>query len=363
MMNFLYVFCMAFFAIILMLICVIGLHELGHAIAARYFHIKIKQIAIGFGKPLMQWRSHNGTLWVWGRWPFGGYVQLLNSRNTPVAPEEYPLCFDKKPVGVRIIVLLAGACANVIAAWLILVMVFLIGISTRLPIVQSVQPQSIAQITGILPGDHLVSIGGNSTPSWTVVGMQLVMLWGEKDINLLVRQSNNELKTLHLDLIQVRFKKNDKSLLATIGIVPDLKASKELIRSSSLLDAMSQTNTSMMQMLHFFVKLWKQLFLGIIPFSILLGPVGLVAVSVTSLTQGIVGFMVFIANLSIAVALMNLLPVPGLDGGSIVYAFLEKLRAKPVSVALEILLQRFALIAGCILFVQLVLNDLQRIYS
>lgn len=354
---------MAFFAIILVLISVIGLHELGHAVAARFFHIKIKQIAIGFGKPVLQWRSLNGTLWVWGRWPLGGYVQLLNSRNTPVAPEEYPLCFDKKPVSTRIIVLLAGACANLIVAWLILVLVFWIGISSRLPIVQSVQPQSIAQATGILPGDQVVSIDDNTISSWANVGMQLIIRWGKKDINLLVRNDNNALRNVHLDLSHVRFRKNNNALLDSIGIVPDKNAPKVLIRSSSILGAIYQANTSITQMLYFFVLVWKQLLLGIIPFSVLLGPVGLVAASFTSLTQGIVVFMVFIAHFSIAVALMNVLPVPGLDGGSIVYALLEKIRAKPVSVALEILLQRFAIIAACILLVQLVLNDLQRIYS
>lgn len=356
-------FCIALVAVILMLILVVGLHELGHAVAARLFHIKIKKIAIGFGKPIMQWTGKNGCEWVWATWPLGGSVQLLNTRNEPVAPEYYSECFDKKPIWKRIVVLLSGSITNLITAWLVLVLLFLIGLNYRLPIIQSVQPSSVAAASGFLVGDQLVSFNERITPSWPDVGMQLVSLWGKKEVKVTVKRPNNEIHELNLNLSQISLKKTDKSLLASIGLTPNLTAPKATMRYPNLLDAIYHTNNTIMNMLSFFLMTMKQLIFGIIPFSLLIGPVGLFAASIASLTQGVVVYMYFIVNLSVAVALVNLLPVPGLDGGSIVYAMIEKIRAKPVSVALEILLQRFALIAICLLFVQLVLNDLQRIYS
>lgn len=105
----------------------------------------------------------------------------------------------------------------------------------------------------------------------------------------------------------------------------------------------------------------KQLFSGLIPFSALLGPIGIFAASVASLTQGVVVFMFFIATLSLAVAVINLFPIPGLDGGSIVYALIEKIRGKPVSVAMELLLHRLVFIVFCVVLVHLLMNDLQRL--
>lgn len=105
----------------------------------------------------------------------------------------------------------------------------------------------------------------------------------------------------------------------------------------------------------------KQLFTGAIPFSVLLGPIGIFAASVASLMQGIAVFLFFIATLSLAVAVINLLPIPGLDGGSIVYAIVEKIRGKPVSVPMELLLHRLVFIIFCVLLVHLLMNDLQRL--
>lgn len=105
----------------------------------------------------------------------------------------------------------------------------------------------------------------------------------------------------------------------------------------------------------------KQLLTGVIPFSVLLGPLGIFAASVASFTQGVAVFLFFIATLSFAVAVINLFPIPGLDGGSIVYALIEKVRGKAVSVPMELLLHRLVFIIFCVLLVHLLMNDLQRI--
>jgi len=126
---------------------------------------------------------------------------------------------------------------------------------------------------------------------------------------------------------------------------------------------MTQANATIIQWLYFFLMVLKQLIIGAIPFSVLLGPIGLFAVSITSLSQGIVVFMFFIASLSTAVALVNLFPIPGLDGGSILYALIEKIRGKPLSVAMELLLYRLVVIVFALLLVHLLMNDLQRFYS
>ena len=353
----------AVLAIILTLILVVGIHEGGHALVARFFKVKIKKVSIGFGKPLLQWRSSSGCDWVWAIWPLGGYIQLLNSRIVPVEPKEYSGCFDKKSIWIRILILLAGAFANLITAWIAFVLVFCIGLGYKLPQIDSVQPNSVAAQAGVLAGDQFIAIAGHPTASWQEVGMELVILWGNKDVKVTFSQpSQSQLKEITLDLSQLKFTGKEKSLFASIGIVPNLAAPSGMMRAPSILSAMSQANEFIVHVLYFFMMILKQIVSGVIPFSILLGPIGIFAVSVASLMQGVVVFIFFIAMFSLSVALVNLFPLPGLDGGSIVYCIVEKIRGKPLSIAFEVLLYQLMLIVFCLLLFHLVMNDVSRFF-
>ncbi|MDP3269045.1 MAG: site-2 protease family protein [Legionella sp.] len=351
----------AFLALLLTLILVIGVHEAGHAIAARIFGVTIKKISIGFGRPLMQWRSKNGCDWVWGMWPLGGYVQLANTRISPEDPGLYHQCFDKKPIWVRIIILLAGAFANVIAAWIAFVIVFSIGMNHKVPQIKEIQAGSVAAQSMMLPGDKVVAVAGNKTSSWQEVGKNLVLLWGKNTVPVTLSQSDNKLKTVVINLSNIPFASKDRSLLSAVGITPNTGAGTVTLQADSFYEAVIMANQAICSLIYFFIMIIKQLISGAIPFSILLGPLGVLAASVSSLTQGLVVFLFFIANLSLAIAFVNLLPLPGLDGGSIIYALIEKIRGKPVSIALEVLVHRLMVIVFCLILVQLLMNDLVRL--
>lgn len=350
-------------AIILTLLLVVGLHEVGHALMARLFAVRIKRISIGFGKPLIQWSTKSGCEWVWAIWPLGGYVQLLNSRISSVNPKEYNHCFDKKPIWMRLLVLIAGALANLLTAWLAFLLVFSIGIDYKVPQIQSVQPQSISAQAGILAGDQFVAINNYLTTSWQEVGMGLITHWGKKEVKIKLKQASGEFKELTLNLSGIKFTGKERSLLGSMGLVPNPHSANGMLQSVNFLDAIYKVNQTIVHLIYFFLMVLKQLFSGIIPFSMLLGPLGLFAASVASLTQGFVMFMYFIATFSVAVALINLFPIPGLDGGSIVYNLIEAIRGKPISVAMEVLLHRLVLILFSVLLVNLLLNDVQRLLS
>ncbi|MGM9453828.1 M50 family metallopeptidase [Legionella bozemanae] len=352
---------LAIIAIILTLILVVGIHEGGHAIAARIFAVKIKKVSIGFGKPLLRWESRSGCEWVWAFFPLGGYVQLENTRISPVKPAQQSGCFDKKPVWQRILILLAGAAANLITAWFTLVLVYCVGLTYTLPEIKEVLPNSAASQAGMHPGDQFKSIDNSTTSTWSDVGMRLVILWGKKDIPVTLIQADGKESKATLDLSHEQFHGVKGSLLTQLGIKPNTAAAKSVLQASSFMDAIQKTNEFMVNMVYFFLMILKQLFTGVIPFSVLLGPIGIFAASVASLTQGMVVFLFFIATLSLAVAVINLFPIPGLDGGSIVYAIIEKVRGKAVSVPMELLLHRLVVIAFCVLLVHLLMNDLQRI--
>ncbi|ARG99584.1 M50 family metallopeptidase [Legionella micdadei] len=352
---------LALLAIVITLILVVGIHETGHALAAKLFGVKIKRIAIGFGKPLLSYKDKSGREWVWALWPLGGYVHLLNSRIEPVLEKEhYSLCFDKKPIWQRCIILLSGALANLTMAWLAFTMLFMLGYQQQQPLIQNVLPQSIAALAGLKAHDRFVEISGWKTSSWQDVGMSLVMTLGKKNVPVWVSNEEGGVRKVNLDLSQWHYKKKD-TLLSALGIeaVP-ANVSNSFVVGQSFMDSIRHAFEQILYLLVFFLVMLKQLITGMIPFSVLLGPLGLFSVSITSFLQGTAVFLSFIASLSLAVGFVNLFPIPGLDGGSIVYSLVEKIRGKPMSIAVEVLLYRLAFIVFAVLLIQLLMNDLQR---
>ncbi|KTD08686.1 M50 family metallopeptidase [Legionella jamestowniensis] len=351
----------AILAILLTLILVVGIHEAGHALAARIFGVKIQKISIGFGKPLITWTTKAGQKWVWALWPLGGYVQLLNSRIQPVSEEELPFCFDKQPVWKRCIILLSGAFANLIAAWLALTLLFMVGYQQTPPRVQTVTTDSIAGTAGLKSGDRFLSLGDQKVNSWQETGMRLIMMLGKNNVPAVVEDNQGRHRPITLNLSQWRYQRG-QSLLQTLGIEPESGMTKGQVKGETFFNAFAHAVTKSLQLLSFFLVMLKQVLTGVIPFAVLLGPIGLFTASVTSFVQGFTVFLYFIASLSLAVGLVNLFPIPGLDGGLIMYALLEKIRGKPLSVPMEILLHQLATIIFVVLLIQLILNDLQRYF-
>lgn len=352
---------LALFAMVITLILVVGIHEAGHALAAKLLGVKIKRIAIGFGKPLLTHKDKSGKEWVWALWPLGGYVHLLNSRIESVPETDYPLCFDKKPMWVRCVILLSGALANLFAAWLALAMVFMLGFQQLKPIIQTVLPNSFASQAGLKPNDQIVEIANWKTNSWQDVGMSLIMALGKSNVSVWISNKEGTLHQVSLNLSHWSSPKKDSSLLKSVGLeAAPAKLTNQYVLGQTFGTSLRHAAERISYLLIFFLVMLKQLILGIIPFTALLGPLGLFATSVSSFFQGIAVFLSFIASFSLAVGLVNLFPIPGLDGGSIVYALVEKLRGKPVPIAVELLLHRLAVIVFAVLFIQLLINDLRR---
>lgn len=350
-----------FLALLLTLILVIGLHEAGHALTARLFKVNIQRIAIGFGRPLLKRQDKHGIEWVWGLWPLGGYVRLLNSRIQPVREDELPFCFDKKPVWQRLIILLAGAVANLFVTWVALTLMLMVGYKQYDAAIEKVTPQSLAASAGFKAGDRILMINGHSAQSLQEAGMRLIASLGQANIPFVVQNQQNQPQKLQLDLSRWRFPAVKGSLFSLLGFEMVSPATNQRwVPGTHFFSAAREALVKMVDLFAFFVVMLKQLLTGMIPFTLLLGPVGFFNVSLNSFVQGFSVFLYFIASLSLTVGFVNLLPVPGLDGGSMVYVLLEKIRGKPISIAMEVLLHRLALILFMLIFVQLILNDLAR---
>ncbi|MCR9192121.1 MAG: site-2 protease family protein [Gammaproteobacteria bacterium] len=353
----------AIIAVLLSILLIVAVHEAGHAIVARCFGVRIRRIAVGVGKPSWRWRDQQDREWIVGLWPIGGYVHFFNTRVASVAPQQQSHCFDKKPIGTRILILVAGAAANVLLAWFALTGYYLVGHQQSTPIIATVTPASIAAQAQLKPGDEFISIAGHPSPSWQSVSMQLFLQLGKAQTQVIVKNTAgiNRKTTLHLSHWQDQ---HQASLLENLGLMPDSNPNHlRQIAGEPLFQAVYHATTKGIILGYFYLMVLKQVLSGTVPFLLLLGPLGLLMTMVDSFLQGVAVFLYFLANLNLAVAIVNLLPLPGLDGGAIVYACIEKIRGKPLSIALEVLLHRLAMIALCVLFIQLIMNDVQRYFT
>lgn len=342
------------------LIIVVGLHELGHALVAHYFSIEIKRISIGFGKALWSYRSKSGCEWIWARWPLGGYVDLLNTRIHPIDKSQWPHAFDKRPVWQRLVVLFAGSLFNLFTAWVCYTGFYLLGHHYPIAVIQEIAPNSLAAQARFQAQDHIISMNQHPVHSWEEAGIKLLMLIGTEHVQFTVKRQDGAIEVRDMNLSHLNFPPHTRSLWSLLGIKPSMK-SISWFPPQTVAEAMLSGLNSITQLFSLLFTILQQLCLGYLPFSLLAGPLSLFALNLSAFLHGFTAFIHYIATFSLAIGIMNLFPLPGLDGGSIFYTCIEKVRGRPIPIAYEILFYRLTMIAFAVFLIQLILNDLTRL--
>jgi len=347
-------------AVIIFMICVIGVHELGHGIAAKILSVKIRKISLGFGRPLLSWKSKSGYDIELCPLLVGGRVHLYNNRVQQVADNEQLYCFDKQPFWIRVIILLSGSFANLILAFLALVFMLMLGFNQLKPIIAEVTPNSKAALAGLTLNSKIISIADKKTPYFRDVAMQLIMHVGQKDVEITFCNPKTKCQQAKINLEIWQNHSNDFSMFSAIGFTPQTVEENSIyVKGVNFTTAVKDSFLQLINLTYFFAIMLKQIVTGNIPFASLIGPFKFFEAVIDSFSQGLATFFYFITNFSLAMAIANLLPIPTLDGGEILYCFIEKIRGKPMSVALEVLIYRLIFIAFAMFFVQLIVNDLK----
>ncbi|MEQ1774902.1 MAG: RIP metalloprotease RseP [Burkholderiales bacterium] len=150
-------------------------HELGHYWVARWCGVKVLRFSVGFGKPLKTWvRGTDRTEWVLAVVPLGGYVKMLDEREGTVAPDELPRAFNRQNVWKRIAIVIAGPLANLLMAILLYWVLFMHGVPGIRPVVDAPTQASAAAMAGFQKGDVILSVAGESTPTWQEARWELL---------------------------------------------------------------------------------------------------------------------------------------------------------------------------------------------
>lgn len=214
---------------VLAIAVLVVVHELGHYSAARALGVKVLRFSVGFGRPLLRRTAGpDGTEYVLGALPFGGYVKMLDETEGEVKPEERARAFNRQPLWKRAVIVLAGPGFNFIFAILAYAAVYMHGIEGIKPVVGKVVEQSMAAKAGFQAGDEWLRIDGRPVESWDQYRLYIYRRALDRGtLNIEVRTPSGATETRVLDMSQVPAREVDAGLLEkTIGLygyVPEVK--------------------------------------------------------------------------------------------------------------------------------------------
>ncbi len=321
---------------------VVFFHELGHFLVARRCGIKVLTFSIGFGPEILGFYDRYGTRWKISAVPLGGYVKFFGDDNAASVPdqeavaamteEEKKVSFVHQRVGPRAAVVAAGPIANFVLAILIFAGVFMLfGKQTTSARVDTVQPASAAEAAGFKPGDLVVAINGDKIDSFADM-QRIVSISAGEPLNIEVERGgmHTTLKaTPQLKEIKDNF--GNVHRLGVLGIsrsmAPgDIKTQK-MSPPQALLAGVQETWFVVDRTLSYI----GGVFTGREAADQLGGPIRIAQVSGQVASAGFVALIHLTAVLSVSIGLLNLFPIPLLDGGHLLFYAIEAIRGRPLS--------------------------------
>jgi len=312
---------------ILVLSVLIFFHELGHFTAARFFGVQVDVFSIGFGKKLYS-RMIGKTEWSISAIPLGGYVKMKGQDDSDPTNISYDEdSYNVKKPWQRIVILLAGPFANFLLAFILYFAIANLGVPKLLPYVGSVGKESPALYAGLKKDDKLIQINGRQVKYWEDIGKQINE--AKNDITLIVER-NNKLITLqlHPKVIDDQNVFGEKITRRIIGITPSGKQTTVYFGFIEGLDyAWEETKKASLLI----VQSVQKLITGAVGTDKLGGIITIVDVTAQASSAGILALFFFTALISVNLGVLNLLPIPALDGGHIMFNLYEMITGKTAS--------------------------------
>jgi len=445
---------------------IVTIHEWGHYQVGRFFNIKVLKFSIGFGKPIYS-RKGKETEFIIAQIPLGGYVKFVDERDGVVADEDLPRAFNRQSVYKRFAVVAAGPLINLIFAWVIFAVMYMIGTTGMKPIVSDFAPgsalqSSLNQEISTLQNHQAWSVSGvNKLPvySWQMVNQQILqaLAKGNKTISVQFTSvdGTHSLNAENVDLSAININEPKQNWLKLIGFIPTkpiipavlgqvlengpaeaagLKSGDKVIAisknpihnwqdfvkvvqslpnqqvevqyerdgvvytqpaklSSSTLengetvgkmgvgvqvdeqtlapytvkiqygfiDAFSHAYQRSVDLFVMSIVMLKRMVIGEVSTSNLSGPLSIAQFSGQAVQSGFVAFLSLLGLLSLSIGILNLLPIPVLDVGHLVYYLIEMIKGSPVSEQVMAVGQTIGLVLLVGLTVLALFNDVIRI--
>jgi len=356
-------------------------HELGHYLIARLFKVSVEKFSIGFGKPLHQWKTKNGTIWSLGRIPLGGYVKFSEIDNEKNITNSYITngnkYFNTIPVFQRILVVLAGPLFNfILAIFIFASLSFTLGTYRVDSIVGEVIDGSPADKAGFLIGDRILTMDNKDVSDFNDLRRYIALRSGSNIITKIERNESN------FELIIKPERKFEKDLIGGvsssgkigIGLSDPIAITKlEYNFFEAIVYGYKELISSISMTGYYIVRVMKGEEDGkelgsIIKIATVSGKVAVDAVNGNTtipdqLKELSLRLLTIGASLSVALGVANLMPIPMLDGGHLVYYGYEAIVGRPLSQKKQEIGFQLGLAILFTLFVVLTLNDISYVSS
>ena len=433
----------------------VTIHEFGHFWVARRCGVKVLRFSIGFGTPLLRWHDRQGTEFVIALIPLGGYVKMLDEREAPVDDQEKNQSFNRKTVGQRIAIVVAGPVANFALAFVLFWCLAMLGSQQAKPVIGDVLAESLAAQAGLAEGQEIVAVDGKKVSGWADVNLQLIQRLGDSGVLLIETQTpgNSLSSTYRVDLDKWLYGAEEPNPISELGLQPwrpqvsavvaqldpqgpaqaaglqlndtivgvddlnvtdwqmvvnyvqarpsatiELKIERagQLIQLPVVLTAQGDETgqrgylgmgvmgaewpADMLREVRFgplaavvegAQRTWtmsvltlgslKKMLFGELSVKNLSGPITIAKVAGASAESGIRSFLNFMAYLSISLGVLNLLPIPVLDGGHLLFYLVEWIRGRPVSERIQALGMQIGIALVVCVMLLAVFNDLARL--
>lgn len=311
-------------------------HELGHYWVARLFGVGAEQFSIGFGHEIAGWTDKRGTRWKVGWLPLGGYVRFVGDMNPAsqpdpdalVSPEQVAIAFHLRPWWQRFLIVLAGPVANFILAIAIFAAFFAVFGMPRTPaLVGQVQHGSVAAEIGLQPGDRIEAIAGQNVDSFEDMRRVVSLRPDERVAISFEREGRQHEVEAKLGEQEVTDEFGQKFRIGLLGVLGGERRLEKLPIGQIFPEATSYTFSLTRSMIDGLM----QIITGRRSTKDLGGPLKMAQIAGQQASLGAFAFIQLIALFSINLGFINLLPVPMLDGGHLVFYAAEGIRRRPVS--------------------------------
>ncbi len=347
-------------AFLIVLGVLIFFHEFGHFIVARLFGVGVEKFSLGFG-PRLFGRRVGLTDYRLSLIPLGGYVKMVGEEpDEEMDPALIPQSFTHKSVLQRMLIVFAGPLFNIILAVIIFFVIgFFAGIMILTPSIGTIKEGSPAAAAGFQKGDRVTAIDGDPIASWEEMadrinrsgGRELAIAVSRPEGQIVLRAAPERLTTKNLLGEEVQ--------RHVIGVS---SAGEVLTRQLGFFEAVFQSLRQTYAIGELMVVIVAKMITGDISFDTVGGPIMIAQMAGDQAKAGISSLFQFIAVISVNLAVINLLPIPVLDGGHLLFFLIEAVRGRPVSTKVREIAQQVGMVVLIMLMILVFYNDITRLF-
>jgi len=345
-------------SVVVLLGVLIFVHEFGHFLLAKRAGVGVLKFSLGFG-PRIIGKKIGETEYILSLIPLGGYVKLLGeSPGEELSAEEEKRSFLKQPVRKRISIVAAGPAFNILLAILIFTIVNMIGLPVLTADIGGVQDDSAALSAGIKAGDRITSINGGTITKWDEISEKISGSQGAPLLMAIQRDSLSLSITVIPKLTKTTTVFGEAVESYKIGISP---AGRTFVERKNPLSAFWTGLRQTWMIGRLTVVSIVKMFQGIVSPKSLGGPIMIAQIAGSQVKEGIVPFILFMALLSINLAILNLLPVPVLDGGHLLFYLIEGVTGHEVNLRWREMAQQVGFFLLILLMIFVFMMDIERL--